>query len=114
MSKEVPGIDFERLGPLFREQVAPVGDLRDESRSLGATIIGHGRSNLTYRIEGGGQAWVLRRPPLSHVQPTAHDMQREYRVISALAGTKVPVPKTYAICNEPDVIGAPFYIMEYV
>ena len=107
MNEDVPGIDFERLVLWFSEHVAPVTE-------LSATIIGHGRSNLTYRIEGGGQSWVLRRPPLSHVQPTAHDMQREYRVISALAGTKVPVPETYAICNEPDVIGAPFYIMEYV
>ena len=107
LSEQVPGIDFDRLTPWFREHIAAVGD-------LSTTIIGHGRSNLTYRIEGGGQAWVLRRPPLSHVQPTAHDMQREYRVISALAGTPVPVPRTYAICDDADVIGAPFYVMEYV
>jgi aminoglycoside phosphotransferase (APT) family kinase protein len=107
-TEQVPGIDFEKLTPWFSEHVAPVESLR-------ATIIGHGRSNLTYRIESEkGEAWVLRRPPLSHVQPTAHDMQREYRVISALAGTAVPVPKTYAICDDPAVIGAPFYIMEHV
>ena len=47
-------------------------------------------------------AWVVRRPPLSHVQPTAHDMSREFRVISALANTKVPVPKTYALCDDTD------------
>jgi aminoglycoside phosphotransferase (APT) family kinase protein len=104
---EVPGVDLEKLTPWFSEHVAPVD-------RLSATIVGHGRSNLTYRIESGDDAWVLRRPPLSHVQPTAHDMSREYRVISALAGTKVPVPKTYAICNDPDIIGAPFYVMEYV
>ena len=107
VSEQVPGIDLERLAPWFREHVAPVG-------ALSATIIGHGRSNLTYRLDSDGQAWVLRRPPLSHVQPTAHDMQREFRVISALAETPVPVPRTYALCNEPDVIGAPFYVMEYV
>jgi aminoglycoside phosphotransferase (APT) family kinase protein len=107
VSESVPGIDFEKLTPWFSEHVAPVESLR-------ATIVGHGRSNLTYRIEGGDEAWVLRRPPLSHVQPTAHDMQREYRVISALAGTAVPVPKTYAVCNDAGIIGAPFYIMEYV
>ena len=77
-------------------------------------MIGHGRSNLTYRIESDGESWVLRRPPLSHVQPTAHDMEREFRVISALAETKVPVPRTFAVCNDSEVIGAPFYVMEYV
>ena len=51
-------------------------------------VIGHGRSNITYRVESGAKAWVLRRPPLSHVLPTAHDMKREYRVISALEGTE--------------------------
>ena len=107
MSEEVAGIDFKRLTPWFREHVADV-------ESLNATIIGHGRSNLTYRLEGNGQSWVLRRPPLSHVQASAHDMGREYRVISALAGTDVAVPKTYALCEDGAVIGAPFFIMEHV
>ena len=107
MAEEVAGIDFEGLTPWFREHVAEV-------ESLEATIIGHGRSNLTYRLGSDGQSWVLRRPPLSHVQASAHDMGREYRVISALAGTDVAVPKTYAICEDSDVIGAPFYIMEHV
>ncbi len=107
MSDSVPGVDLEKLRPWFEEQVAPVGELR-------AQVIGHGRSNLTYRIESDGQSWVLRRPPLSHVQPTAHDMEREFRVISALAETKVPVPRTFAVCNDTDVIGAPFYVMEFV
>ena len=107
MSESVPGVDLEKLRPWFEEQVAPVEELR-------AQVIGHGRSNLTYRIESDGESWVLRRPPLSHVQPTAHDMEREFRVISALAETKVPVPRTFAVCNDSEVIGAPFYVMEYV
>ena len=107
MSENVPGIDLDRLCPWFRAAVAPVPDLDVE-------IIGHGRSNLTYRLEAGGQHWVLRRPPLSHRQPTAHDMQREFRVISALAGTAVPVPRTFAFCDDAAVIDVPFYIMEYV
>jgi aminoglycoside phosphotransferase (APT) family kinase protein len=107
MSEAVPGVDLERLRPWFCDHVAPVGELR-------AAIIGHGRSNLTYRIESDGERWVLRRPPLSHVQPTAHDMHREFRVISALAGSAVPVPRTYAMCEDAEVIGAPFYIMECV
>ena len=57
---------------------------------------------------------MLRGPPLGHVLPTAHDMSREYRVLSALAGTEVPVPVPVALYPEPDVIGAPFYLMQYV
>ena len=93
MTETVPGIDFEHLTPWFSANIAPVSELR-------ATIIGHGRSNLTYRIEADGQSWVLRRQPLSHVLPTAHDMKREFRVISALQGTAVPVPKTIALCED--------------
>lgn len=105
--QKIPGIDFARLTPWFREHVAPVD-------SLSATIVGHGRSNLTYRIESDGQAWVLRRPPLSHVLPTAHDMKREFRVISALEATEVPVPHAIALCEDLAVNDAPFYIMSFV
>jgi aminoglycoside phosphotransferase (APT) family kinase protein len=103
----------------------------------GITLIAGGRSNLTYRLDfaanglaadgppanglaAGGVAAgnqrhiVLRRPPLGHVLPTAHDMRREYRVLSALAGTEVPVPAPVAFCADEDVIGAPFYVMQYV
>jgi aminoglycoside phosphotransferase (APT) family kinase protein len=115
MSEQVPGVDLEKLRPWFAERVARVGAPSTALRAgLSATIIGHGRSNLTYRIDADGQSWVLRRPPLSHVQPTAHDMAREFRVISALADTEVPVPRTYALCDDASVIGAPFYVMEYV
>ena len=107
MSESVPGIDLERLLPWFRANVAPVGE-------LSAELIGHGRSNLTYRLRCGDDSWVLRRPPLSHVQPTAHDMKREFRVISALKGTDVPVPEAIALCEDTEVNGAPFYVMEYV
>ena len=104
---QAPGINLETLLPWFREHVAPVD-------SLEAAIIGHGRSNLTYRLTSGGQHWVLRRPPLSHVLPTAHDMRREFRVISAMRGTAVPAPIAYAYCEDPDVNDRPFYVMEFV
>ncbi|WP_323746401.1 phosphotransferase family protein [Catenulispora pinisilvae] len=81
---------------------------------LTAELIAGGLSNLTYELrDADGRAWVLRRPPLGHVLPTAHDMRREFRVISALAGT-VPVARAYVLCEDPDVIGAPFYVMEKV
>jgi aminoglycoside phosphotransferase (APT) family kinase protein len=81
-------------------------------------LIAGGRSNLTYRLtvsaSDGTRQLVLRRPPLGHVLPTAHDMSREYRVLSALAGTNVPVAPLVAACTDNEVIGAPFYVMEYV
>lgn len=78
------------------------------------TLIGGGRSNVTYRVDGPGGTWVLRRPPLGHVLPTAHDMVREHRVLSALARTEVPVAKPIALCEDPAVNDAPFYVMDYV
>ena len=107
MTSSVPGIDLERLLPWFRTNVAPVGE-------LSAELIGHGRSNLTYRLRCGDDSWVLRRPPLSHVQATAHDMSREFRILSALAPTDFPAPKPYALCSDESVSGAQFYVMEYV
>jgi len=91
-------------------------------------LIAGGRSNLTYRLtveapgaagdgtpqSDGTRQLVLRRPPLGHVLPTAHDMSREYRVLSALAHTNVPVAPLVAACTDDEVIGAPFYVMEYV
>jgi aminoglycoside phosphotransferase (APT) family kinase protein len=82
--------------------------------ALRAELIHGGKSNLTYRITDGSHDWVLRRPPLGHVLATAHDMAREYRVMSALAPTPVPVPAMVTLCEDPSVIGAPFYVMEYV
>ena len=79
-----------------------------------STQITGGRSNLTYRVDVGPRALVVRRPPLGHVLPTAHDMVREYTVLTALAGTDVPVPRPVALCHDDSVIGAPFYVMEFV
>jgi aminoglycoside phosphotransferase (APT) family kinase protein len=100
-------------------------DLPGAGANLTVELIAGGRSNLTYRLEfrDPGQAvadgapvrrLVLRRPPLGHVLPTAHDMGREYRVLSALHGTAVPVPRPLALCLDTEVIGAPFYLMEWV
>jgi aminoglycoside phosphotransferase (APT) family kinase protein len=77
-------------------------------------LITGGRSNLTYRLDVGGSRLVLRRPPLGHVLPTAHDMAREHRVLTALQGTGIPVPAPLALCQDTSVIGAPFYLMTFV
>jgi aminoglycoside phosphotransferase (APT) family kinase protein len=90
----------------------------EPSELVDIQLIAGGRSNLTYRltVAGAGQSrlLVLRRPPLGHVLPTAHDMGREYRVLSGLSGTQVPVARPVAFCDDTDVIGAPFYLMEHV
>jgi aminoglycoside phosphotransferase (APT) family kinase protein len=102
------GVDLESLRGFF------VGHVGAGGKPLTAELIAGGRSNLTYRITDGEHEWVLRRPPLGHVLPTAHDMAREYRVLTALGDTDVPVPRTYALCEDNDVNGAPFYVMELV
>jgi aminoglycoside phosphotransferase (APT) family kinase protein len=79
-----------------------------------AEVISGGLSNITYRLTLPGGTVILRRPPLGNVLPRAHDMQREYRVISALVPTPVPVPETLALCTDPDVLGVTFYVMRDV
>ena len=81
---------------------------------LSASLLSGGRSNLTYTLTDGARRWVLRRPPLGHVLATAHDMGREYRVMRALEPTPVPVPRMVFEHTDPDVLGAPFYVMELV
>jgi aminoglycoside phosphotransferase (APT) family kinase protein len=81
---------------------------------LTAELIPGGRSNLTYRLTDGQQTWALRRPPLGHVLPTAHDMSREFTVISALHGSAVPVPRPIELCQDRDVLGEPFYLMSFI
>ena len=109
MTDTPPGVDLERLRSWFAANVqgATGGELT-------ASLISGGRSNLTYAIHDGNQQWVLRRPPLGHVLPTAHDMAREYKVLTALAPTAVPVPATSAFCDDTAVNDAPFYVMELI
>mgnify|MGYP001059926837 CR=1 FL=1 len=109
-----PGIDdqaLERLEAVMREQGAT-----KPAENLSVSLISGGRSNLTYAVDTPTQRWVLRRPPLGHVLSTAHDMEREYRVLRSLgtAGVSVPVPATTFFCGDEQVLGAPFYVMERV
>lgn len=109
MSTAPEGLDLAALQTWFTAHVAGAGDA-----PLRASLIAGGRSNLTYHVTDGAHDWVVRRPPLGHVVATAHDMGREHRVMSALQGSAVPVPVTRALCTDPDVIGAPFYVMDRV
>jgi aminoglycoside phosphotransferase (APT) family kinase protein len=103
------GVDLERLQRWFADNVEGA-----TGAPLTATLISGGRSNLTYAVSDGAHTWVLRRPPLGHVLPTAHDMAREYKVLRGLVATPVPVPVPIAFCDDTEVNGAPFYVMEKV
>jgi aminoglycoside phosphotransferase (APT) family kinase protein len=72
----------------------------------------NGHSNLTYLLRAGGREYVLRRPPLGPVAPKAHDMVREYHVLRAVHPHFPPAPRPYLVCEDPAVLGAPFFIME--
>src|ERR1700678_3516212 len=74
-----------------------------------------GRSNLTFEVrDNAGGHFVLRRPPTSHVLPTAHDMYREHRIIAALGPAGVPVAPALGLCTDDAINGAPFYVMGFV
>ena len=105
---EIPGLDLDRLRK-YLDNFAP-----SLSGDLTAMLVPGGRSNLTYFVRNTNAEYVLRRPPLGHVLTTAHDMVREYRVISALSSSAVPVPKSLLLCEDESVIGAPFYLMSKV
>ena len=82
--------------------------------ALRAQLISGGRSNLTFLVYDDASKWVLRRPPLHGLTPSAHDMAREYRVVAALADTPVPVARAVTMRDDDSVIGAPFQMVEYV
>ena len=77
---------------------------------------GFGQSNPTYQLTASnGIKYVLRKkPPGKLVSKTAHQVEREYKIIHALENTDVPVPKAYCLCEDSEVIGTPFYIMEFL
>jgi aminoglycoside phosphotransferase (APT) family kinase protein len=105
----VAGINTDRV-PAWLE--ANIPGLRGPFRF---DLIAGGRSNMTFGVtDAAGRTIVLRRPPMSHVLASAHDMGREHRIISALAGTPVPVPATLGYCEDESVNERPFYIMDFV
>src|SRR5436309_33005 len=106
---DVAGADPAVVGPYLAEA------LQEPSwKDCTVSLIAGGKSNLTYRIDSPAGSLVLRRPPLGQVLPTAHDMGREFRVMSGLQETDVPVPATVHFCSDPEVLGQPFYVMQRV
>lgn len=108
MSDSPAGVDLVALDRHLRD----IGLRR--SGELRAELFAGGRSNLTYLVFDDATRWVLRRPPLHGLTPSAHDMVREYTVIAALAGTPVPVAAAVDMCDDDSVLGAPFQMVEYV
>src|SRR6266540_6972026 len=103
------GIDQNRLTPWL---AARLPELVPPFRF---TRVGEGQSNLTFRVDdAAGHAVVLRRPPLGEILASAHDMDREHRILSALAPAGARVPRPLAVCEDAEVTGAPFYVMEHV
>lgn len=115
MSGSTPGLDVVAFGAWLagaHPELAGAGD-----GELTATRLTGGLSNLTYRIDGAARPLVVRRPPLGHVLSTAHDMRREFTILSALAGSAVPVPAVIDSVDDSDGaagLGTPFFLMDFV
>jgi aminoglycoside phosphotransferase (APT) family kinase protein len=100
------------------DEAALVRYLRDHVEGFAGTLTVRqfegGQSNPTFLLEAGGTEYVLRKQPPGDLLPSAHQVDREYRVMRALADTAVPVPRMFALCEDPDVLGVKFYVMEKV
>ena len=109
MATAVEGVQVDRVTRWFEDHVDGVVP------PLEFSLIAGGHSNLTFKVtDTAGRACVLRRPPLHHVLPTAHDMSREHKIISALGPTPVPVAPAIGLCTDETVNGTPFYVMVFV
>jgi aminoglycoside phosphotransferase (APT) family kinase protein len=108
VTTSLEGLDLEALDRHLRSVgIARTGELKAE-------FISGGRSNMTFLVCDDVSKWVLRRPPLHGLTPSAHDMAREYRVVAALQDTPVPVARAVTLLNDDSVLGAPFQMVEYV
>jgi aminoglycoside phosphotransferase (APT) family kinase protein len=107
-ARDAVGLDADRLGNWLCEHVEGFRTPFTASQFAG------GQSNPTYLLESAGRRYVLRRKPGGKLLPSAHAIEREYRVISALGGSAVPVPGARALCEDASVIGTAFYVMDHV
>lgn len=109
MTGDLPGIDPAPLADWLAARLPGLPP------PYGYQLVGAGGSNLTYIVTAGnGESFVLRRPPVRGRLASAHDMQRETRLLRALAGSPVPVPEVLASCEDPGLIGAGFYCMSHI
>ena len=100
-------IPLDKLNAYLESADVDIGEIVSAEKFSG------GQSNPTFKVETSDASYVLRRQPPGQLLKSAHAVDREFRVIDALANTDVPVPKAIHLCTDPDVIGAMFYIMEY-
>jgi aminoglycoside phosphotransferase (APT) family kinase protein len=99
--------DIDRLSEYLNDKISGLGKLTVRQ-------FHGGQSNPTYLLDDGKRQLVLRRKPPGQLLPSAHAVDREYRIMSALQKTDVPVPRTYVYCDDPEVIGTPFFVMDYL
>jgi aminoglycoside phosphotransferase (APT) family kinase protein len=109
--RQVPAqhsFDTQRLNAWMQGHIAGFSGPIDVQQFAG------GQSNPTFLVQSPGHRYVLRRKPPGKLLPSAHAVDREFRVLAALEGTPVPVAHVHALCEDPDVIGSAFYVMDYV
>jgi aminoglycoside phosphotransferase (APT) family kinase protein len=109
--RETPGgtdVDTLKLSLWMKEHIPGFRGEIDVRQFAG------GQSNPTFLVQAGDRRYVLRRKPPGKLLPSAHAVDREFRVLAALEGSDVPVARAYALCEDPDVIGSAFYVMDYV
>ena len=107
MSQSIDTLDIAVLGPYLEANVAGFSGL------IGAEKFTDGQSNPTFKISAASGEYVLRRQPPGELLKSAHAVDREYRALSALKGSDVPVANVYHLCEDRDVIGSMFYVMEF-
>jgi len=106
--REMHRFDAEALRRHMAQHMAGVGDGIEVSQFPG------GQSNPTFLIHTGGHDYVMRKKPPGDLLPSAHQVEREYRMMTALKDSDVPVPRTYLLCEDDGVVGTPFFIMDKV
>src|SRR5438046_1632893 len=105
---EPPDLPLDRLEGWMRDHIEGFRG------TLAAEQFAGGQSNPTYKLLSGAGSYVLRRKPLGQLLPSAHAVDREYRVMRALSGTGVPVPRVYALCEDDAVVGSAFFVMQFL
>jgi aminoglycoside phosphotransferase (APT) family kinase protein len=108
MSKQTQQLDTSKLSAYLAENIPGFALPLEINKFEG------GQSNPTFKLSTPNKDYVLRRKPPGELLKSAHAVDREFTVISALAGTEVPVPETYVLCKDDDIIGSMFYVMEYM
>ncbi|MBV5280682.1 MAG: phosphotransferase family protein, partial [Actinobacteria bacterium] len=103
-----------KLDPLLQWMSSNISGV-DASAGLQTTLLAGGRSNISYKLtDASGSSWVLRRPPLGHIMPSAHDMGREFRVLSGLNSVSFPTPMAQGFCDDETIIDSKFMLMDFV